>query len=91
MLYNPRSKGRKEHLEKAINIIMQHRSPETPVGVVRNAMRKGEEVILTDLSRIPYEKVDMNSLLIIGNSETFRWKDYMITPRGYSKKYEIRK
>lgn len=89
VLYNPKSKGRKEHLEKALKVVRQYRSSETPVGVVRNAMREGEEIILTKLSRIPYEKVDMNSLLIIGNSETYRWKDYMITPRGYSKKYEI--
>lgn len=82
-IYNPRSKGRKDHLEKAIDIILKYKSQETPVGIVKNSGRLNREIILTTLDNIDYEKVDMLSILIIGNSNTYIKDGYMITPRGY--------
>ena len=82
-IYNPRSKGRKDHLEKAVNIILKHQSGQTPVGIVKNSGRLETEIILTTLDNIDYEKVDMLSILIVGNSNTYIKDGQMITPRGY--------
>ena len=82
-IYNPRSKGRKDHLKKAIDIILKYRSPKTPVGIVKNSGRTDTIINITSLDAIDYEEVDMLSVLIIGNSNTYRKDDKMITPRGY--------
>ncbi|HDO34967.1 MAG TPA: precorrin-3B C(17)-methyltransferase [Nitrospirae bacterium] len=89
VLYNPKSRGRKEHLARAVKIISLYRDAETPVGIVKAATRAGEERITTVLGRIPYERVDMQSTVIVGNSSTFIWNEYMITPRGYHEKYSV--
>ncbi len=85
VFYNPKSSKRVEGLAKAIDIVRRHRSPDTPVGVVRNAAREGEEAYITTLSGIEahYGSIDMLTIIIIGNSSTFRDDDRMITPRGY--------
>jgi cobalt-precorrin 5A hydrolase/precorrin-3B C17-methyltransferase len=88
-LYNPKSKGRKTHIDKAREIILRHRAPTTPVGIVQSAMREDEEVIVTDLQRMLEHEIDMRSTVIIGNSLSFRWHDRLVTPRGYRRKYEI--
>ncbi len=90
VIYNPRSRGRKEHLRRAVQIISSYRHSDTPVGVVKAATRQGEEWFITTLSEVPYEKVDMNTTLIIGNSSTYIWQHRMITPRGYEEKYDLK-
>ena len=87
VLYNPRSRGRPDHVGKARSIILRHRAPDTPVGIVRGAMREGERVIVTDLGRMPLQEIDMHTTVIVGNSGTFVWERLMITPRGYQEKY----
>ena len=83
-LYNPRSKGRSGHLERARDIILRSRPDRTPVGIVRNACRKGEERIIASLADMPLERADMFSLVIVGNSATcVDRKGRMVTPRGY--------
>lgn len=84
-LYNPKSSKRVEGLGRALDVIGRHRPGSTPVGIVRNASRKGEEVIMTTLKETPSfaEKIDMLTILIIGNSSTFSSLGRMITPRGY--------
>ncbi len=81
--YNPRSKGRPDYLSQAIDILLGYRSPETPIGIVRNAGREGQKKIITTLGKIDYEDVDMFSTVIVGNSQTYISKEMMITPRGY--------
>jgi len=84
-LYNPKSSKRVEGLGKALEVIGRHREGATPVGIVRNASRKDEEVIITTLKEAPSfaEKIDMLTILIIGNSSTFSEGGRLITPRGY--------
>jgi len=82
-LYNPRSKARQVQLKMAQEIILKYRPSETPVGIVRDGGRTGERVILSTLGRMLDEEVDMRSIVIVGNSTTFRYKDWLITPRGY--------
>lgn len=83
VLYNPRSSRRKKQLKFTKDYFLEKRSPETPVGIVRNISRDGQEKILTTLKKLPLEKVDMLTIVIIGNSQSYISKDKIITPRGY--------
>ena len=89
VIYNPRSRGRKDHLERAVGIISGYRRADTPVGIVKAATRKDERIIVTALGSVPFEEVDMQSTIIVGNSRTFVWDGRMVTPRGYAGKYEL--
>jgi precorrin-3B C17-methyltransferase len=82
-LYNPRSKGRPDHICRARDIIMKHRNPDTPVGIVKSAMRDNERIMVTNLADMLKHDIDMKTTVIIGNSQTFSFDGYMITPRGY--------
>jgi precorrin-3B C17-methyltransferase len=82
-LYNPKSKGRPKHLERATEVLLQHRRKDTPVGIVMNAKREGESVKVTTLERLPDEEVNMFTLVLIGNSNTKMLGDFLVTPRGY--------
>lgn len=82
-IYNPKSKGRKNHLERAIEIISRYRNGNTPVGIVKNSGRLNTEVMITTLEELNYESVDMLCVLIIGNSNTYTKDNKIITPRGY--------
>ncbi len=89
VLYNPKSKGRKEQISRAREIIMKYRSVDTPVGIVRGAMRDHETVTVTNLDGMLEEEIDMQTSVVIGNSNTFAWQGRMITPRGYEKKKQF--
>jgi precorrin-3B methylase len=65
---------------------LRYRNPATPVGVVRAAMRGHEAVTVTDLAHLPFDEIDMQTTVIIGNSRTIVWDNLMITPRGYENK-----
>ena len=87
-LYNPKSKGRTTQIGAAREILLRHRSPETPVGIVRNACRSGEVITVTTVDKMLECEIDMFSLVLIGNSSTFFDEaGRMVTPRGYSGKY----
>lgn len=82
-IYNPKSRGRATYLNEIRDIVMKYRKPETPVGIVRKAGRPGMNWTITDLEKLPDEDVDMQSTVIIGNSNTYVADGKMITPRGY--------
>jgi len=86
-LYNPKSRGRDWQLGRAVELLMENISPDTPVGVVGRAGRAGQAVTLTTLAELPEAPVDMQTIIIIGNSSTFVYQNFMITPRGYVNKY----
>ena len=69
-LYNPRSKGRPHYLRDAIEIIKEYRELNTPVAVVRHALREGQEYKLFTLENFDEEVVDMFSIVIVGNSQS---------------------
>jgi precorrin-3B C17-methyltransferase len=87
VVYNPRSSKRRGQLEETKKILLDFRSPTTPVGVVRQANRVGQTIHLTTLAAFDTQKVDMLSIVIIGNSQTRFLGDKMVTPRGYLDKY----
>lgn len=83
VLYNPKSKARKDYLKNVIEIFKKHRKHDEVVGVVNNAYRDNQAVKITTLNDIDYESINMFSTVIIGNSKTKKIDDYMLTPRGY--------
>ena len=89
VMYNPKSKKRDWQLGAVREMVLQHRRPETPVGIVSRAMREGQEVIITSLAEMLQHPVDMQTIIIIGNSQTYASGGHMITPRGYLDKYDL--
>lgn len=82
--YNPRSRGRDWQLGKAREILLSHRSPETPVGLVTDAYRPTQRAELTDLGSLRVEDVDMLTVVVVGSSQTRVMGGRMVTPRGYA-------
>ena len=85
-VYNPKSDGRYWQLHRLKEIFLQERAGETPVGYVRQAGREEQEVVVTTLAGFDPEQVDMFTVVLIGNSQSYHWQNRMITPRGYSLK-----
>jgi precorrin-3B C17-methyltransferase len=93
VLYNPRSHGRPllfmEAMEMARNVL----GPDVPVGIVKNAYRDGEQVIVTTTGNIgAFENdVDMHTTVIVGGSDSRIWRagnaERIVTRRGYHNKY----
>lgn len=82
-LYNPQSKKRSDYLEKAANIMLKHKCPNTPCGYVKNIGREGEKGSICKLSELGKADVDMFTTVIVGNSQTTVINDRIVTPRGY--------
>ena len=89
-LYNPKSKRRVTQLSEVQKILLKFREKNTPVGIVTNAGRNGESKIISTLENFTQEEVNMFSLVIIGNSQTYVKAGFMITPRGYEKQLGMR-
>ena len=82
-LYNPSSKKRHDYLQKACDLMMQYKSPETVCGTVCNIGREGEEYQVMTLKELRDTQVDMFTTVFIGNSQTKEINGKMVTPRGY--------
>ena len=82
-LYNPSSKKRHDYLQKACDLMMQYKAPETVCGIVRNIGRDGESAEIMSLAELRNKKVDMFTTVYIGNQETIELNGKMVTPRGY--------
>ena len=85
-VYNPKSEGRYWQLYRLKELFLQEgRSPQTPVGYVRQAGRPEQEVHITTLEAFNPEDIDMFTVVLIGNSQSYEWNGMLITPRGYYK------
>ena len=82
-VYNPKSHGRYWQLYRLQELFLQERSAETPVGYVRQAGRDDEEIKITTLGAFDPEDVDMFTVVLIGNSQSYIADGHFITPRGY--------
>ncbi len=82
-VYNPKSHGRYWQLYRLQELFLKERSGETPVGYVRQAGREEQEVRVTTLGAFDPEDVDMFTVILIGNSQSYIADGKMITPRGY--------
>lgn len=84
-VYNPQSKDRYWQLSRLRELFLGYRAGSTPVGIVRQAGREGESVMVTTLESMPVDGLDMLTMLIVGNSQTKITDDgSMLTPRGYA-------
>ena len=82
-IYNPKSQGRYWQIYRLLEIFAQHRSPDTPIGYVRQAGREEQVVKLTTLAEFDPEELDMFTVVIIGNTQSYSFDGHFITPRGY--------
>lgn len=82
-VYNPKSEGRYWQLYRLKELFLKYREPETPVGYIRQAGREEQEIKITTLHDFNPEEIDMFTIVIIGNSQSYTWNDKIITPRGY--------
>lgn len=82
-LYNPSSKKRHDYLQKACDLMMKYKSPDTICGTVSNIARDGEEAHVMTLKELRDTQVDMFTTVFIGNSQTKEINNKMVTPRGY--------
>lgn len=83
VLYNPSSKKRADYLQKACDIMMEYKAKDTVCGYVSCIGRDGEERHFLTLGELRDAQVDMFTTVFVGNSETKRIGDWMVTPRGY--------
>ena len=82
-LYNPASRTREEPFRACCRILVEYRSPFTPVGIVRNVYRQDQSILITRLDELASQNVDMLTIIIVGNSCTNLIDGKMVTPRGY--------
>ncbi len=82
-LYNPSSKKRYDYLQKACDILLQHKSPATICGLVRNIGREGQYAEVMNLKQLRHIQADMFTTIFIGNAQTKTLNGKMVTPRGY--------
>lgn len=86
-LYNPASHRRRDHLQRAVEILLAAGKAEnTPCATVRNIARPGQQVQFYTLEELREAPVDMFTTVFVGSSSTFQQDSWMITPRGYRKK-----
>ena len=92
-IYNPKSHGRYWQLYRLVELFLKVRSADTPVGYVRQAGREEQEIKITTLGAFDPEDIDMFTVILIGNSQSYQWqplsnspdgeRPVFITPRGY--------
>ena len=87
-LYNPSSRNRPDYLQRACDILLRDKDPNTVCGTVRNIGREGEEGKLLTLAQLRDTQVNMFTTVFIGNSQTKVLGGKMVTPRGYLQRGE---
>jgi precorrin-3B C17-methyltransferase len=83
-LYNVQSRTREDGVYCILRLMLEHKSPGTWCGVVKNAYREGEEIYVRTLSELLDCKFDMLTTIIVGNRFTRRKREFIYTPRGYN-------
>lgn len=84
VLYNPKSKKRRDYIDKAVDVILEFRSPDTPSGYVKMIGREGEITKICKLTDLKNnDEIDMFTTVFIGNSTTEIINGKIVTPRGY--------
>ena len=82
-LYNPSSRKRRDYLQKACDLMLRYKAEDTVCATVGNIGRDGEESHLMTLKELRDTSVDMFTTVFIGNSQTMKIGERMVTPRGY--------
>lgn len=87
VLYNPKSGRRTWQIGEVQKILLKHRDPKTPVGIVKSAYRPAQRIVLTDIEHMLEHEIGMLTTIIVGNSNSYVYEGRFITPRGYTHKY----
>jgi precorrin-3B C17-methyltransferase len=88
-LYNPKSGRRTGQIVEAQRLFLCHRHPQTPVALVHAAYRPRQRVEIATLADLADADIGMLSTVLIGNSQTRVHHGLMVTPRGYTSKYDL--
>ena len=84
-IYNPKSKGRHWQLGAVRDLLLETRSPETPVGLATDVGRPDASTTITTLACLDPDLVGMTTCVLIGSSATRIIGGRMVTPRGYGR------
>tara|TARA_B100000579_G_scaffold352178_1_gene306500 strand:- start:782 stop:1171 length:390 start_codon:yes stop_codon:yes gene_type:complete len=84
-IFNPKSIKRDWQLKKTVELLLKFREPNTPIAIARQLGRFEENVQVYTLETLPFNQVDMLTILIVGNSQSFVKNNKFLTPRGYFK------
>ncbi len=87
--YNARSKRRQDQIVQARDILLKYQKATTPVAIVEHAYRDGQRIIISDLENFLQHDFSMNAAVIVGNSSSYQFEGLIVTPRGYTKKYDL--
>jgi len=82
-IFNPKSIKRDWQLKKAVDLLLEFRKPSTPVAIARQLGRLEENIEIYTLESLPFNKVDMLTILVVGNSQSMVKDNKFLTPRGY--------
>ena len=82
-VYNPKSEGRYWQLYRLKEIFLQQRAGNTPVGYVRQAGRPEQEVTVTTLADFDPEQIDMFTVVLLGNSQSYNWEGKIHTTADF--------
>ena len=82
-IFNPKSIKRDWQLKKAVDLLFEFRNPSTPVAIARQLGRPEENIEIYTLESLPFNQVDMLTILVIGNSQSMVKNNRFLTPRGY--------
>ena len=82
-IFNPKSIKRDWQLKKTVDLLLEFRNPSTPVAIARQLGRPEERIELHTLETLPFDQVDMLTLLVVGNSQSVIKNNKFLTPRGY--------
>ncbi len=88
-IYNPRSHKRYWQLGRLKEVFLAHRAAGTPVAILKQLTRPEESIFITTLEELDIGMVDMFSLVLIGNEQTFRYQNFLETPRGYMERKPV--
>ena len=82
-IFNPKSIKRDWQLKKTVDLLLEFRNPSTPVAIARQLGRPEESIELHTLETLPFDQVDMLTILVVGNSQSVIKNNKFLTPRGY--------
>lgn len=85
--YNPASGRRQRQIQRAREILLEHRPHETPVALVKSAYRARQEIVHCDLETMLDYEIGMLTTVLVGSTQSYRFEGRMVTPRGYRNKY----
>ncbi|MCW3478481.1 precorrin-3B C(17)-methyltransferase [Neisseriaceae bacterium JH1-16] len=83
VFYNVQSRQRQEGVYRVLDIMLEHKRPETLCGIVHNAYREGQTVEVVTLAELRTRRFNMLTSIVIGNRFTKRKRNWIYSPRGY--------